>query len=74
MYLLFIATCLCLGTLACEPSPCLNNATCRYVGGEEEFTCDCVTGFVGERCQFECKCHIRVTVAWNRGVIAHIKC
>ncbi|KAI0232930.1 hypothetical protein LSAT2_016795 [Lamellibrachia satsuma] len=41
--------------MACETIPCFNNATCRYVGGEDEFTCDCLTGFLGDRCQFEQK-------------------
>ena len=51
-----------LGTMACESTPCFNNGTCRYVGGAEEFTCDCSTGFVGDRCQFQSRFVMRMCV------------
>ncbi|XP_072046864.1 uncharacterized protein [Amphiura filiformis] len=35
----------------CAPTPCLNGGTCR--DGINQFTCDCVSGYTGSRCQFD---------------------
>ncbi|KAI0229965.1 hypothetical protein LSAT2_019633 [Lamellibrachia satsuma] len=59
---------ICERSKACESTPCFNNATCRYVGGKDEFTCDCLTGFVGDRCQFE----VRPDEAWTHCGETHL--
>ena len=33
----------------CLMSPCLNGGTC--VDGEFSFTCDCESGFTGDKCE-----------------------
>ena len=54
-----------IGTLQCEPNPCNNNGTCIYIGGEEEFTCQCTDGFVGEHCEIECKSFLIRTLLYD---------
>ncbi len=44
-----------IGTLQCFPSPCLNNGTCAFVGGNDEYWCQCPYGFYGKHCEIECK-------------------
>ncbi|CAD5116857.1 DgyrCDS5699 [Dimorphilus gyrociliatus] len=44
---------ICERTLACDSSPCKNNGSCIYVGGENEFECICKEGTVGDRCQYK---------------------
>ncbi len=39
-------------TLDCFPNPCLNNATCLYVGGDLDRDCLCLEGFLGPLCQY----------------------
>ena len=36
----------------CEPTPCQNGGTCRYVGGLQEYTCLCPTGYFGKHCHY----------------------
>jgi hypothetical protein len=33
----------------CDPNPCLNGGTCK--DGDNSFTCTCVDGFVGDKCE-----------------------
>src|SRR5690606_7720839 len=35
----------------CSPNPCLNGGTCK--DGVNAFTCQCPSGFTGDRCEFE---------------------
>jgi len=39
-------------TLLCDAGPCDNNGTCVYVGGHDEFECQCADGFIGHLCQY----------------------
>ncbi|NXF38451.1 EGF factor, partial [Nyctibius bracteatus] len=41
--------------VGCPPSYesyCLHGGVCNYVSDLEDYACNCVTGYVGERCQF----------------------
>lgn len=38
---------------ACLSSPCLNGATCLYNHHSNNFTCLCLNGYFGERCQIK---------------------
>ncbi|XP_055602052.1 protein crumbs isoform X2 [Uranotaenia lowii] len=35
----------------CEKNPCLNNGTCRVLPGSNKFDCECLKGFIGDRCE-----------------------
>ena len=35
----------------CDPNPCLNNGKCE--DGLNEFTCHCLSGYTGPRCELE---------------------
>ncbi|XP_038076351.1 sushi, von Willebrand factor type A, EGF and pentraxin domain-containing protein 1-like isoform X2 [Patiria miniata] len=35
----------------CRADPCANSGTCNQVGDTEAFTCSCIDGFEGERCE-----------------------
>ncbi|XP_074679367.1 pro-epidermal growth factor [Strix aluco] len=42
-------------TVGCPPSYesyCLHGGVCNYVSDLQDYACNCVTGYVGERCQF----------------------
>ncbi|KAM6301245.1 pro-epidermal growth factor [Aegotheles albertisi] len=42
-------------SVGCPPSYesyCLHGGVCNYVSGLQDYACNCVTGYVGERCQF----------------------
>ncbi|NXC51289.1 EGF factor, partial [Penelope pileata] len=43
------------GSIGCPPSYdsyCLHGGVCNYVSNLQDYACNCVTGYVGERCQF----------------------
>ncbi|XP_067993545.1 pro-epidermal growth factor isoform X1 [Melanerpes formicivorus] len=43
------------GDVGCPPSYesyCLHGGVCNYVSDLQDYACNCVTGYVGERCQF----------------------
>ncbi|KFU94504.1 Pro-epidermal growth factor [Chaetura pelagica] len=43
------------GSVGCPPSYesyCLHGGVCNYVPDLQDYACNCVTGYVGERCQF----------------------
>ncbi|NXN99683.1 EGF factor, partial [Rhinopomastus cyanomelas] len=43
------------GTVGCPPSYesyCLHGGVCTYVADLQDYACNCVMGYVGERCQF----------------------
>ena len=55
--------CIILGTQLCDPSPCLNNGTCQYVGAAgTEFFCTCSDNYVGDKCQFQSKSSLNTTI------------
>ena len=49
-----------IATDVCYSSPCTNGGSC--VGGSTAFTCNCVAGFTGPRCEVSKFYEIKVTI------------
>ncbi|KAJ8032289.1 Deleted in malignant brain tumors 1 protein [Holothuria leucospilota] len=42
----------CNQKVACRHNPCQNGATCQEEVGSEEYWCECLLGFKGDKCEF----------------------
>ncbi|XP_053387876.1 neurogenic locus notch homolog protein 2-like isoform X3 [Mercenaria mercenaria] len=49
--------CQCKETNACGTTPCLNGGTCHSTGTGTMYTCECVSGFWGTRCEHNAHCN-----------------